>query len=76
MSKKQVTSVSDLVDDHLGGPAKAAELFGCTAQRVWNWKNSNKIPSSLYLEHKHKLEQQGIDASISLWFGEKAGADA
>jgi len=64
------------VIDALGGTGPAAEFFGENINTVCNWVFREKLPVNKYLQQKSALEARGIDAPDSLWFVEKASADA
>lgn len=63
-----IKTVADLFT-HLGTLSEAAEFFGITPQKAWNWKASKRIPPQHYLDHKAKLDARGITVSDAVWFG-------
>ena len=65
-----VTTIKQLVTK-LGGPTKAAEILGVKGpQRVVNWQRRGKITPDLFMKHKAVLDERGIQAPASFWFGE------
>jgi hypothetical protein len=57
----------DAVIDVLGGTKKVAQLTGCTAAAVSNWRNAGKFPSNTYLLLKASLGDRSHEPPDTLW---------
>lgn len=62
-----VTDVVDLIENKLGGPEKAAEIFGEREGTVHIWKHRRKLPARLFVKHLEILKRHEISAPPSLW---------
>lgn len=63
---RELTTVSSVIDE-LGGPTATGRLTGHSAQAVWNWKDTGKLPADTFLVHQQALEAKKLTAPISLW---------
>lgn len=70
MDAQEITSVDKLVETLGGTVATVRTLDAKSASVVSNWRKRGNIPPRLAMKHRAILEQRGICASPSIWFGE------
>ncbi len=63
---RELATVSAVIEE-LGGPTATGRLTGHSAQAVWNWKDTEKLPADTYLVHQQALEAKKCTAPASLW---------
>lgn len=66
---EQIHTAQELVAA-LGGVTKAAEQLGEKyPSTISNWLRAGRIPAAKFLKHKSTLDELGVTASSTIWFG-------
>lgn len=55
------------VVDAVGGSRPFRDLTGASHQKLWNWKDTNRLPPPTYLILQGELAAKGRHADPSLW---------
>lgn len=63
---RELQTASDVITE-LGGPAATGRITDRSAQAVWNWKATGKLPADTFLVLREALTAKKCTAPAALW---------